>query len=173
MDMMIRVDFIKKLYLCSMLFKEPKNSQEKLNLTSKKYQRSIFWTKKRYELNPFCLSTLLSRSSFCFAKQMLPNKLKWVIKMQSAHSIDAIINNFPVTRDRITWFVDQSSQTTESIGKKLRFYLMRFFTLDVLSNFFYSIRVHIVLLSHFVLTEILLIRSCDSVKKDGKGPNNY
>ena len=95
-----------------------------------------FLSKKRSELNPFCLLTLLSRSSFCFAKQMLPNKLKWVIKMQSAHSIDAIINNFPVTRDRITWFVDQSSQTTQSIGKKLRFYLMRFFTIDVLSNLF-------------------------------------
>ena len=81
---------------------------------------NLFYQKKGSELNPFCLLTLLSRSSFCFAKQMLPNKLKWVIKMQSAHSIDAIINNFPVTRDRITWFVDQSSQTTPSIGKKIK-----------------------------------------------------
>ena len=108
----------------------------KIGHGKKDFNGQSFLSKKRSELNPFCLLTLLSRSSFCFAKQMLPNKLKWVIKMQSAHSIDAIINNFPVTRDRITWFVDQSSQTTQSIGKKLRFYLMRFFTIDVLSNLF-------------------------------------
>ena len=132
---------------------------------------NLFYQKKGSELNPFCLLTLLSRSSFCFAKQMLPNKLKWVIKMQSAHSIDAIINNFPVTRDRITWFVDQSSQTTPSIGKKIKVLFNAIFYLGCfIKSFSYLIRVHTVLLSHFVLTEILLIRSCDSVKKDGRGP---